>query len=671
MLKLFRMYNKWILAVGACFLMVAFLVDPSMWAGSRDDRSEPIGTANGRTLTVGEQRHAANEMAVLQGIGLPVMVARDDHLAWLLMKTEAQAMGIDTSYFEVDQVLALLGIDDRALAQMARSSGASTDFVREAVRSWITIQQYRELVLGLGHVSLQDRLTMYLTAVNLYQQAGQAPEFIRPFYLQQGDIAFIAANGRPRISDAMMQRMAMDQLATVSFTALVIPAGKALGEIEPPTDAKLRELFETYKDRLPSREQEASGLPFGYRTPDRVRLEYLAIPLERLRGMVTVDESEALDHYEANKNMYRAAPPRGEADLLSRSGELQPYEKVRAQIIGRLTDEKAAALADRIVRAARAMLLDQARTLREVDGYRDMPADWQPMPLSAVAEAIQRDPQYGILPDVLNLGDRWLDGRALMQEPGIGRSATGGNRPIGFAAYALSTREINPDSPLAPTTRLQVGMPSTPLQGLEGTRYLFRLTAAEPTHSPESLDEVRDQVESDARRLAAFELLQLNRQDWLDKALAASDWAALAESLGVELTESGEAPRREFAGRGQPQPPLVDGIGRSPHVIDAAFEKGYALSEVESIADAPLTDRVGAAGSEPTLSLVIFRVDGFTPIPRSRYEREASSSMFSVLVNEALQPLPDSDTDLDADDPLSTDAIRKRLNYVSVGGDQN
>ncbi len=667
MLKFFRKYNKWILAVGACVLMVTFLVDPSMWARGGDDSGEPIGTIDGQTLTVGQQRRARDELTLLERIGLPTVGRDDAELTWLLMKTEAQSMGLEASQFEVDVVLGLLGLDDAQMAQLARGVGVTAGYVREAIRSWVVMQQYRELVLGLGHMNMQERLSMYMTAQSLYQQAWQAPEFIQGFYLQQAGVAAEAAAGRPRVSEPLLQRMAMDQLATVKFTALTIPAGKALPSVAEPAADKLADLFERYKDKLPARGEEATGLPFGYRTPDRVKLEYLSIPLERLRSKVTIDEADAMEHYEANKDRYRTPPKPGEGDLLSRQGELQPYAVVRSRVMEELIDEKASELADRMVKAARAMLLEQARGLVEKDGYRDVPADWAPLPLSSVAEAMQKDAQFGVLMDAHQFGDRWFDGRDLTQQPGIGRSSTGGARPIPFAAYVLSTREINPDSPLASSTRLQVGMPSAPLTGIDGTRYLFRLTAAQKTRAPDSLDEVRDQVVSDARRLAALQELQAHAQEWIDKALASDDWKAMADAQELSLVESGDVPRREFAGRGQPLPPMVDRVGRSATVIDAVFEKAYALAERGVVADAPLADRIGAAGSEPTLSLVVFRIEGFTPIPRSRYEREASSPLFSVLVNEALKPTLGEDQDVDATDPLSPTALKKRLKFVATG----
>lgn len=666
MLKFFRQYNKWILAVGASFLMIAFLVDPSMWAGGGDDGGEPIGSANGREITINDHRQADAELTVLRHLGLPTLVDEGPE-AWLLMKTEADMLGIKAGQLDVDTVLGLIGMDDRAVLQVASSVRANADFVRETIRSWAIIQSYRELILGLGHRTLQDRLGMYLTASNLYQQVSQAPEFLQQYYIQQAAVAVEAASGQPRVSEPMFQRMAMDQLAMVKFTALAIPSLKVLPSIGEPDPAKVAELFEKYKNTIPATREQAVGVPFGYRTPDRVKFEYLSLPLDRLRSKIVIDEAEAFEHYEANKDQYRAAAKPGEGDMLSGSrGDVQPYAQVRTRVIAELTDAKAAELGDRIIKAARAMLLEHASGLVEKDGYRDIPPDWQPMPLTAIAESIQKDPQFGVLMDAHHFGDRWFDAGDLSQQPNIGRAYSPAARPIPFPVYALSTREINPDSPLASMTRLQVGMPSAGLQGYDGTRYLFRLIAAEKARSPESLDEVRSQVVSDARRLAAFELLQTNQQEWLDQALASTDWKALAEKLGVELIESGDVARREFAGRGQPQPPMVDRIGRSAAVIDAVFEKAYALAQQPSIADAPLPNRIGAAASEPTLSLIIFRVEGFTPIPRSRYESEVSRPVFGVLVNEALKPVVEDTQDAAASDPLSLDAIKKRINFVSA-----
>lgn len=663
MLKFFRKYNKWILSVGACFLMVAFLVDPSLWSsGGGDMGGEPVGTVGETTLTVGDQRQAQAELALLRQLGLLVLVDGDEELTWVLMKHEAAALGLDAGRADVDMVLGLLGVDEARLSQLARDMRASPEFVRETIRQWVMNQQYRELMLGLAHQPLQDRLTMYMTAASLYQQAAGQPEFIRPYFYQQADVALAAAAGRPRLSEPMLQRMAIDQLATARFTALAIPAGKVLPQVTTEPDAQaLESLFERFKDTLPPRGEESEGLPFGYRTPDRVHVEYLAVPLDRVTPRITIDEADALAHYEANKDRYRAPVDPEKADMLSARGELRSYVEVRTRIIEELTQERAGDLADRIIKAARSQLLDDARSLPEKEGYRDIPADWTPMPLTAVAEAVQQDAQLGVLPDVRGFGERWFDMRDLAELPGIGRSVTTGSRPIPFPVYAMSTREISPDSPAASLTRMQVGLPSAPLVDGQGTRYLFRLTAAEPARSPASLDEVREQVVSDARRVAAFELLKSQSQTWLDQARDRADWEALAQTLGVERIESGAVPRRELAGRGQPLAPMIDGIGRSEAVIDAVFDKASVLADEGKIADIPPADRLGAAASEPSLSLIVFRVEEFTPIAQSVYRNEVGSPAFTVRASAALEP-----REGDAPDPLSLAAIKDRIKFVSA-----
>src|SRR5690606_5797882 len=85
--------------------------------------------------------------------------------------------------------------------------------------------------------------------------------------------------------------------------------------------------------------------------------------------------------------------------------------------------------------------------------------------------------------------------------------------------YIMSAREMEPDAnnPLRPL-RLQVGLPSAPLRSWDGSYHLFRLVDAAPARSPESLDEVRRQVEEDARRLAAYHLLLEDQDRWISQA---------------------------------------------------------------------------------------------------------------------------------------------------------
>lgn len=668
MLKFFRKYNKWILVVGGCLLMVAFLIEGTLGGGGPGDNlGEVIGHAGDEPVTLGDSRRADAELAVLRAVNLPALIGEDQPLRWTLMQIDAKRMGLDASQYEAMEVLLSMGVDEARIAELAQQLQVSQQFVRDAVRHWVTAQHYQDLVLGRGFMPMAQRLQLNREAAQMYSLALALGEQGQMYALQALTILDVA-RGRPRLSEPMVQRLTQDRLATVQFTGLVAPAGKALPEVGEPEPARVQALYEEFKDKLPNRQNEP-GLPFGYRTPDRVRFEVLAVPLRTIEQTVLVDEAEAIEYYEANRSQFRAPASQGQRDLLDTT--FLPYSEVRDRVMDRLRGQKAEALADRAIKLARAMLLDQARTLPEEGGYRVIPQGWQPMPLTEVAHKLETDPALNVKAVVQSYGERWFDRRELTREPGIGNASTQGRRPIAFADYALSTKEIAPaDSTLASMTRLQVGLPSLPLIGLDGTRYLFRLTAAEPSASPRSLDAVREQVVNDARLLAAYELLKQNRQAWIDRALAAEDWGALAEAEGLTVIEPPATPRRVFAGPGRVESPSIEGLGQAPEFLDALFDQAVQLADAlepgQSVDAAPMPRRVGAAGADPVLSLVVYRIDAFNPIRRDRYEMVAASPELTLLASDALQP-----DDAQEADPLSLEAIKDRVQWKGVGDDRS
>ena len=91
----------------------------------------------------------------------------------------------------------------------------------------------------------------------------------------------------------------------------------------------------------------------------------------------------------------------------------------------------------------------------------------------------------------------------------------------------------DPNNPLV-TQRLQVGVPSQPVESFDQSRYIFRLTDAQPTHEPETLDEVKDAVTRDAKKKAAYDLLLAEKDKWVGRARK-EKFADLAKELKVSV----------------------------------------------------------------------------------------------------------------------------------------
>ncbi|MFA9477737.1 hypothetical protein ACERK3_05445 [Phycisphaerales bacterium AB-hyl4] len=652
MLKFFRKYNKFILAFGAAFLMIAFLIEPTLSIFMRGPEDQPVGRVEGQRLTEGDRQSAAVELDVLERVHPVVgMLARDlaenDPLKWLLMKHDARRLGLTASDAEVQNLLETFGLYEDELRQASARMGTSTGFVQQSLRSWLTLEQYRDLILGRTHVNPLERLQAMAFAM-------QAQELGDWQLMMQVEQMLADAFGHHRLSEPLIRHMLRDLQTTVSGEVAIVDARRYLDETDEPTDEEMQSLFEQYRD-VPPGQGEPYG--FGYRIPPRVKLEYLAIPIDRVREQVEIDEVDMLSYYEENEDEFR----NDAEDIEAGEPEIQPYEQVRSRIQQTLRDQQADQLANRIVRAAQAMLVQHARQLQQHAGYRVVPDDYQPPSLREMADQIEQ--QFNVRPERYDdFADEWVPVHELEALPGIGRATLAGRDDISFRRYVHSAWELEPadDDPLV-GMGLQAMLPSQPLERGDGSRFLFRLTEAQPSHAPESLETVADRVRQDAHLRKAYEqhLLPAMEQ-WLSDARE-QGLESLAEAEGLMLETIRPTPRRAPDRQGRLSVPDVPGVGRSEALISGMFDIAERVSEGGrmAVSEADEADRLGVAEVDSRLSMVIYRVDRYQPVTEGQYREMVASPRVKSWVSQMMLS-----GDGDAMASLSNEAVRARVNFV-------
>ena len=641
LLKFFRLYNKYILVVGGAILMVAFLIQPALETFMPQQGDQPVGTLDGETITYADQSTAAAELHLLGQVPVLGQFAGDDPLKWLLMVHEAQQMGLSASNTEVQQLLQMVGVDDSVKARMQQQLRASSSFIEQAFRHWLIVQKYRELMLAQVHSPVTGRLQALTTAQQMFQQGN----------VYGGMMWASMASGSPRVSEPLVRRFLYNQYATVSGETVLIEHDRYLDQVEAPTQEALETLFDQYRDVLPG---EGEPYGFGYRTPARVKMEVLRVPFDQVAEQIEIDEAQRQDYYDQNRDRY----------VTEDDGEPQPYAQVRDRITRELRQQRATQLGQEIIRTARNVLMEDeaARRLSESGGYRQIPDDFEPLPLARAAEVVEQ--RYGVRPLVEDHSDQWTALHDVESLPGVGDGFLASRREVTLTDYVASAREMNPspDNALIPL-RLQVGLPSAPMQTWDGSYFLFRLTDAADTHSPENLDEVRAQVEDDARRLAAYRLLLEDRQRWLDQAKQ-QGMQSFASEMGAAMLNVPPTPRRsDMSGNGGPS---IPGIGPAGDLLAAMFEVGQeAAGEDGELGEASADARTGTAAMDSRLSLAVFRVDGFRPMTEGDYESISSDPRLGAAVSQSLV----SEDGDEPSDPLSLEAISKRVRFVSADED--
>lgn len=644
MLQFFRKYNRYILAIGVSLLMVAFLVQPTMQMFGPNPQKRTLGYIDGAKVTALDIQEAANQLGLLQYV-LRAGVGAYEPMQWFLMRHEAEEVGAVASLAQAAEFLRNTGIGEQELSQIAERHRITIDMLHAAVRDWITVQHYSELLYGVTSMPLT--LKASLRGLAYLQTLRDSTEDHLSRFLR-------ASHGSFRVSRPLMQRFIYDYQSTVRISAVTVDTDAYADKIEIPTEQDLLELFDQYKLMLPG-ESEPYG--FGYRYPDRVKIEYLEIPAALLRreAKKKTQEREALAYYTKHPaDFLEPQPPQNsEGDNTSQDSsapsnpKVKPYAQVRQEILNQLYRDNAKQLGQEILKAAQSMLANHNRSLDTASGYFvvDNDTNWKPMRFDKLAENLQE--RFGILPSWHHHDRRWFDRQGLGDLPGIGLSRLTDNGTSLFADYVFSAKELSPDSDndLA-TRRLQKAIASLPLAVAESF-YIFRLIDVQPAHSPASLEEVRTRVTYDAKRLAGYRMLQNDKQSWLERARTET-LETIAQQLGANIRKPSPFSRRVADLLGGLAVPNIVGIGSDQILVDRIFELARQGDDVA-------TDVIGVDKKQV---LLLVRVEEFDPITTSQFKTAVANPLV------ALNLITQSYVDELGSDPLAYEALVARVGYI-------
>ncbi|HUW85221.1 MAG TPA: hypothetical protein VMZ31_20755 [Phycisphaerae bacterium] len=578
MMKWFRKHNKKLLAVFASGLLVVWLGGTALQQTfSRDPSKEVLAEVLDQKVRMRTWRVNLAKVNILQNLRLPwqmvayQMIPGDfysgapevDTYDWLCLSREAERMGVQISREQVEQFLS----GQQGMAQRI-------DMLREN----------REVALAFVYDSVADFLRV-ITAARLAMQGVDVAE--------------------PRVRLGVR-----DAYEKVHVKLVALRADEFLDPNEVLTDAELQEHFETYKDVLPGEDER---LGYGYRWPDRVRVEYLVADIDQIKEaqpetMVRRVESRALKYYREHPDEFTVSEPATTTAAATEPASSMPttssqpvtrlksYGEVTEQLVDRLMTEQAMKVAGQLIQRASERLQEPWYEVRpDKDGYKQAPPTaTEAGHMSDLAAEISGE---GV--PLLYRSTELLTSRDAAAVPGIGMAYARdeNNRPLPFSQYifrvkGLAAAPMGPGaslrlSPYEPTrSPLRDGSPNNPRNF-----YIFRVTEVSPSQVPQSLEEVRPRVEADLREYKAY--LRAGEQvEQLAAAAADSDLSAaveqaevLKEKLGDQLRALEPAPFPRVQplsmqmvqfGMTQQRPPLVTGIGSSKEFVEACFDLAEA-----------------------------------------------------------------------------------------------
>lgn len=509
MYQFFRKNNKKLMAIFGAVLMVAFLI-PTFnrpGPGSVDRVVGMIGTTEVHQDDLRQvdqewafltQRVVVNSGAASDSQWMPIVAlmpqefvdaTRQDSTAYYLLLQEARQMGMVPELAEADDLMSrpqfavnlpdgrkvpLQDVPDEAMRESVRAAVADLAMVRSAF----------------------DR------AVDVV-----------------------------KISSPIVQHEIALRLQQIKVRVVDFPAKSYEDKIGTPTNEDLQKQFSQFASTLTGAQpSESNPFGFGYQYPNRVKLQYVEIPRAEVRRAITDSEDkgktkeerdynwsvEAQKYYLTHQSEFANTAPASQPGFVmapSTRPAFKPFDEVKDEVISRIVEPQVDRLALQIQSEITSKLTQDfsnyVASTPPTSGPTTAPlADFEY--LQKLAADMQS--RFKVTLKIVSVADGYKTLDELKNLEDIGKVSS-------FAEYAVAAPEpfVSAEQRSLPGV-LKIYQPSRPMADESRNTYIFRVTAAEKSHSPASVDEVRKQVEFDWRRVQSSKLAEEDAQKLLDAA---------------------------------------------------------------------------------------------------------------------------------------------------------
>ncbi len=511
MMKFFRKRQKELLAVAMAGLLIIWLggsAFTSMFNYAGPERNVVARTNLGK-ITIADQNRARFLTGLIEKVGgdwknplgrqgNPILL--ND---WIVLTREADKLGVRPDSASVRRALTGGG-GNALLLQRARELDVKVDHIVAAYAQLMAIQQAASIV---GVSAVPSEATIRLAARNVLEK--------------------------------------------VRIKVATLPARAFLDEGAPVSEEEITAHYATYRES-----QGGVGLDFGYVLPAAVKVEYVKIDrdliADDLRVADTVLEKQARDYWDENKESDPAfrRPPEPEDEDAGKASdaadddeaveaadgddqeevddeeEAEPddaeeeppeppspfyetWDEARDAALGVVREQRADRAADRIVEWLANQLRQPWYVPTEADGYKTAPQVVQaPDYLLTLVTRIPDKLGYPGAVSVVKTDFFSSDQARDLPDIGLAveRSSRGGRESLQRLALNVQGLTTIPTQGEVDRSKyLSLYQPSNyVLEDSDGNRYLFRVVQTRQSQPPESVDDVRDSVIEDVRRLRAF-----------------------------------------------------------------------------------------------------------------------------------------------------------------------
>ncbi len=578
LMKWLRKNNKKIMAVVVIVLMVAFIGGSSfhyLFQGSGGVKAAVAYYGQNQKITHLDRSAANQELEILTALGVDSRLRQQDmgglFLSELVFRESRNVGMVDLARQAIQRNR--FRISDKQLSELFGGRSTATPdmywilLCEEARNAGIYVTN-EEVGRSLERLIPQmfDKRTYGQVIPSLMNRYGVPEETILTTFgkllavLQYSQIISSVEN----VTAAQIKHMARDESESLSTEFVQFKASYFADKTQTPPEQALTEQFNRYKDNFPGDVSAANPFGFGYRLPDRIQFDYMAVKLSDVAAIIKAPtEEEAEQYYQLNRDrQYTQKTPSDPNDPNSpQVAKIRPYAEVADTIMSELRHQRITTKAEQILQEAKNLADADLRTtgpegqITPVEQRQAKAKDY-----GEIAKKLGNDYKLAIYS-----GRTGLLGAINMQDDDVLRRmfmTVYGHNPVPLTQVLFSVKELGDDATILlsmPQTEMyaSVGPAQDPMGApaadlTNQVMMIARVVAVEKNAPPASLDmtfstktlglgdapkkkdknkdvfSVTEQVVNDVRALAAWdttknkaeEFMALATKDGWDKAMA-------------------------------------------------------------------------------------------------------------------------------------------------------
>jgi len=342
--------------------------------------------------------------------------------------------------------------------------------------------------------------------------------------------AFSRALSTIKISAPMRDHRLAEEAQSMTLKLVEFSVAEFRDKVPAPTPQQIDEQFTTYGNKDAENPEAANKFGFGYRYPNRVKLQYIELKHDDVKKAIQASRS-AYDWDVAAQKYYRLNPTQYAAPTTQPS--LKPFAQVHQEILDSMQDQEAQLRTQQMISAINsAIQTDYAAYVKDPKAASSVGPSYASFEyLQALASKMQKD--FGVLPTIASISEGQSP-KGLAKLPGIGAATVNG---VNVSTYLMSRLE-----PLvAPEQRdraLKIMQPTPLIQDDSHNLYIARATEAVPARMAADKKEILPQMEADIRAAEAFKMARTNAEQF-EASAAKSTFESAAAPSGRKVIVTG------------------------------------------------------------------------------------------------------------------------------------